>query len=73
MTLGQIAIEDLQQKNNALNAEVFSLNAENLFLKEQLEWFKRQIFGKKSERIVGANPDQLQFEGFESLDPQEAQ
>lgn len=29
------------------------------FLKQQLEWFKRQLFGKKSERIVPDNPQQL--------------
>ena len=38
--LVSLSIEDLQQQNATLSAE-------NLFLKEQLEWFKRQIFGKK--------------------------
>jgi transposase len=35
-------------------------------LQEQLDWFKRQIFGKKSERIA-ANLDkaQMEFEGFD--------
>jgi transposase len=28
--------------------------AENTLLKEQLEWFKRQIFGKKSEKVVAS-------------------
>ena len=36
---------------------------------EQLEWFKRQIFGKRSERVVGnLNEFQMEFEGFENLD-----
>jgi transposase len=63
MITAPLSIENLQQQNATLSAE-------NLSLKEQLEWFKRQIFGKKSERVVGANQDQLQFEGFESLDQQ---
>lgn len=37
-------------------------------LEEQLAWFKRQIFGKRSERVVSdLNSQQLFFEGFESL------
>jgi transposase len=37
-------------------------------LEEQLAWFKRQVFGKRSERIVSdLNADQLAFEGFENL------
>ena len=36
-------------------------------LKEQIEWFKRQIFGKRSERIIpSSNYLQLTFKGFES-------
>ena len=31
---------------------IASLEGENLVLKEQLAWLKKQIFGKKSERIV---------------------
>jgi transposase len=64
MTAAPISIEDLQQQNATLSAEILSL-------KEQLEWFKRQIFGKRSERVIGANPDQLQFEGFENSSQQE--
>ncbi len=70
MTAAPISIEDLQQQNATLSAEILFLSSENLSLKEQLEWFKRQIFGKKSERVIGAHQDQLQFEGFESLSEQ---
>jgi len=36
-------------------------------LKEQLSWFQRQIFGKKSERIVkDVDEKQLYFEGLEA-------
>lgn len=34
-------------------------------LKEQLSWLQKQIFGKKSEKIIDLNQDQLFFEGFE--------
>lgn len=37
-----------------------------VYLEEQLDWFKRQLFGKKSERIVSElNPEQMQFAGFD--------
>ena len=40
-------------------------------LEEQLNWFHRQIFGKKSERLVkNLNQDQLLLEGFEILNTQ---
>jgi len=44
----------------------FQLQEQNLRLQEHLAWFQKQFFGKKSERVVEANPDQLQFEGFET-------
>ena len=35
-------------------------------LNEQIEWFKRQIFGKRSEKIIrDVGEDQLIFEGFD--------
>ena len=37
---------------------VAELEAENLRLKSQIEWFKRQLFGRKSEKQRVLNPDQ---------------
>lgn len=38
-----------------------------MYLEEQLGWYKRKLFGKKSERIVSnLNHVQLEFEGFET-------
>lgn len=51
--------EELQKQNGELLAE-------NFHLKEQNAWLLRQIFGKKSERLVDANPEQLKLDGFES-------
>lgn len=36
-----------------------TLAAENTELKRQLEWFKRQMFGPKSEKLIDPNPYQL--------------
>lgn len=62
----QNCIESLNQKLAERDQLIIQLN-------EQLDWFKRQIFGKRSERIVsGIDSHQLQFEGFESFTTQEA-
>lgn len=53
-----ISLENLSKENAQLKGEVH-------YLKEQLEWFRRQIFGKRSEKIVsGPNEFQPEFEGF---------
>jgi transposase len=42
------------------------------YLKEQLNWFRRQVFGQKSEKIVAnLSEKQLSFEGFDQLDKAE--
>lgn len=47
-----------------------SLSNEVKLLKEQLEWFKRQLFGQKAEKFVDAgNTEQLCFDGFDKLVP----
>jgi len=38
---------------------VVALQAENAALKQELAWFKRQLFGRKSEKRLIDNPDQL--------------
>ena len=69
----RIEIAILQAKLLERDEKVVHLSHENDHLKEQLAWFKRQIFGKRSERIVAdLNHDQLTFEGFENpLAPKE--
>jgi len=47
--------------------EMAELRFENLYLKEQLAWFKRQIFGRKSECTVSdLNHEQLELTGLET-------
>ena len=60
-------VTKLQQENDQLKQTV-------THLKEQLEWFKRQIFGKRSEKTIPtANENQLTLEGFELTKPDESQ
>ena len=46
-------------------AEIVALLAENAKLKRQLEWFQRQLFGRKSEkRLREPDPAQLTLAGM---------
>lgn len=57
-------VEHLQNENNHLHQAIFSLQ-------EQIKWLQRQIFGKRSEKIV-ANLDESQPSLFEDpLSPDE--
>jgi transposase len=59
----QSEIVKLQKQNESLCNEV-------KLLKEQLEWFKRQIFGQKAERFIDTkNGEQILFEGFDKIVP----
>lgn len=51
--------EQLENENKVLRKEV-------AVLQERLDWFQRQLFGKRSEKIVkDLNQNALYFEGFE--------
>ena len=65
-TIVDATIKTLQTENAELHNEI-------VCLEEQLAWFKRQIFGKKSERVVDTQPEQLLFDGFENTTQQAAQ
>ena len=67
-TTSKSSDKDLLLKEITIRDEkIIQLDQENCSLKEQLAWFKRQIFGKRSERQVSnLNSGQLFFEGFES-------
>lgn len=49
-TLPSARIEVLQQENARLTAEVSGLTEQLALVRRQLDWFKRQLFGCKSER-----------------------
>ena len=54
-------------RTNALTDQqkMQALEAENASLKSQLEWFKQQVFGRKSEKRDIEVPDQPLLNGFE--------
>jgi len=52
------SIKLLSQENDNLQIQIVSLT-------EQLNWFKRQIFGQRSEKITSLNPGELIFPGLE--------
>jgi transposase len=48
--------------------EISILKEKIVVLEEQIEWFKRQIFGQKSEKFVATTKNEpLEFEGFDKL------
>lgn len=60
MTAAQILDPEFLQK------KVTEQRAEILYLQEQNAWLLRQIFGKKSERVVEVDQEQLELDGFEA-------
>ena len=57
--------ENLRSQLAKAELENARISAEYTRVKEQLEWLLRQVFGKKSERVVSdLNETQLEFEGF---------
>jgi transposase len=63
MTTAQInSSEKLQIENMELRSTLEQRDQKIVHLEEQLAWFKRQIFGRKSERTVSdLNPQQLEI------------
>ena len=57
----------LDISKDTLLAEITSLRNQNKLLQEQLDWLKKQIFGKRSEKIIPKNDRQLEFDGFGKL------
>ena len=50
ITLSSTLVESLQQENAQLSARVADLSEQLDGVRRQLEWFKRQFFGRTSER-----------------------
>lgn len=65
MTAQTISTNSLQEECALLKKQVALLSEQVRFQQEQIEWFKRQIFGKRSEKIVPTNTHQLYLEGLE--------
>ena len=68
----QATLENVCQENMKLKQDVASLRESKAYLEEQLEWLKRQIFGKRSEKVVkNLNESQLLLDGFEDIEKKE--
>ena len=63
-------LEPLRTEIINLNAMLVKRDQRICYLEEQLAWFKRQIFGTRSEKVVSdVNSEQLTFEGFDLPNP----
>jgi hypothetical protein len=67
MTTSTISLEAHLKEAARWKATVDSLQAQVKYLEEQLEWFKKQIFGRKSERIIEQGAETPCFPGFEKF------
>ena len=47
---------ELERENAQLGADLASLQADHAALKQQLDWLKRQLFGRKSEKRQEVDP-----------------
>ena len=52
------------ESSHVIDDDVAALKAENDALRRQLDWFQRQLFGRKSEKRLIENPDQLGLAGL---------
>ncbi|MBM3192299.1 MAG: IS66 family transposase, partial [Chlamydiae bacterium] len=59
-------------ENVALKNENATLKEKNEELNTRLDWLLRQIFGKKSEKIIDLSEEHPTFKGFEALFPSQA-
>ncbi len=72
--LSQVRIETLQERNAQLSATVADLTDQLAQVKRQLEWFKRQLFGPKSEKRLEFDPaEQASLFAALGLDPPPAE
>jgi transposase len=65
--------ENLRSENSSLRKMVDLLKNKCTTLEEQIEWFKRQIFGHRSEKIKGPAEEIPDFPGFVYPENQEQQ
>jgi len=60
--------EELENENTGLKKQNSILNNELSYLKEQNEWFRRQIFGQRSEKVIDPpKPPPPLLPGFEEF------
>ena len=57
------ASNNTQIVDDTASSEVVALRSEVALLKHELEWFRKQLFGSKSEKRLEECPDQLRLFG----------
>jgi transposase len=68
-TSSATTLEELFGEVTTLENVVENLSNENTYLKEQLDWFKNQIFGHKADKFIDKTEgEQLYFAGFDQLE-----
>lgn len=67
MTIATISLEEYLKEASQWKETNDSLQKQVKYLEEQLEWFNKQIFGQKSERIIETQHPHPCFEGFEDF------
>lgn len=55
-------VSTLEEERNTLEQQLSTLQEKYQLTQEELTWLKRQLFGRKSERFLGADPNQLTLE-----------
>ena len=73
MTTSTISLEEYLKEAAQWKTTNDALQKQVKYLEEQLEWFKKQIFGKKSERIIDQRADIPCLPGFEEFFKQPAE
>ena len=66
-TASEPKVELPQRQYDAMQSQMLELKQSNEALKQQLDWFKRQVFGTKSEKRAVANGEQAAL--FQGVPP----
>ena len=69
----EMTVESLLAQLFERDQKISEQNIEILKLKEQIAWLIKQIFGKKSERFIDVDQQQMKFDGFESTSEQKVE
>lgn len=65
-------IKAILEENTSLKVKNKQLESAYIESERQLEWLKKQMFGKRSERVVDTPIEQLTFESFACYEPEKA-
>ncbi len=64
------ALQRLHTENHDLRNQLANSQQQIVSLQQQLDWFKRQLFGRKSEKRLIESPDQLDISQLFDQPPQ---